>query len=51
LLEGKNGNLNAPDDRQHWGAGKPGHGVRDWAKAENLKVIGGNFFFEENLEQ
>lgn len=51
LLEGKNGNLKAPKDRQHWGTGKPRHGVRDWAKKEDLDVIGGNFFFEQNEKQ
>jgi len=51
LLEGDNENLKAPEDRQHWGADKPGHGVRDWAKSQNLKIIGGNFFFEKNEEQ
>ncbi|KAG9244605.1 putative carboxypeptidase Y inhibitor [Calycina marina] len=51
LLEGENGKLEAPDDRQHWGTGKSGHGVRDWAKAQGLRVVGGNFFFEQNEEQ
>ncbi|KAH8593330.1 phosphatidylethanolamine-binding protein [Bisporella sp. PMI_857] len=51
LLDGENGNLKGPSDRQHWGTGKVRHGVRDWAKKEGLKVIGANFFFEQNEEQ
>ncbi len=27
-------NLSKPDDRQHWGTGKKGHGVRDWARGQ-----------------
>lgn len=51
LLEGETTNLTAPDDRQHWGTGKQGHGVRDWAKKEGLKVIGANYFIEKNKKQ
>lgn len=46
LLEGVNTNLTAPKDRQHWGTGKKRHGVRDWAKQEDLAVVGANFFVE-----
>ena len=51
LLEGDATNLTAPEDRQHWGTGKKGHGVRDWAEKEGLKVIGANFFVEKNKKQ
>jgi len=51
LLEGDNSNLTAPEDRRHWGTGKKGHGVRDWAQKESLQVIGANFFYEENKKQ
>jgi hypothetical protein len=51
LLEGDNTNITAPDDRQHWGFGKKGHGVRDWAEKEGLEVIGANFFYAKNKKQ
>jgi len=47
LLEGPNTNLTLPETRQHWGTGKEGHGVRDWAKTEGLVVVGGNYFKEK----
>lgn len=47
LLEGSNTNLTLPDTRQHWGTGKEGHGIRDWAKREGLVVVGGNYFKEK----
>lgn len=47
LLEGDNTNLTMPEDRQHWGTGKEGHGVWDWAKEEGLEVIGANWFKEK----
>lgn len=47
LLEGENMNLTEPEDRQHWGTGKEGHGVWDWAKEEGLEVIGANWFVEK----
>ena len=51
LLEGDNTNLTAPEDRQHWGFGKKGHGVRDWAEKEGLEVVGANFFCAKNKKQ
>lgn len=50
-LEGDTTNLSAPNERQHWGTGKVGHGVKDWAAKEGLKVVGANWFVEENEEQ
>lgn len=51
LLEGDNTNLTAPEDRQHWGFGKQGYGVRDWAEKEGLEVVGANFFYAKNKKQ
>jgi len=51
LLEGDTTNLTEPEDRQHWGTGKKGHGIRDWAETEGLSVIGANFFVEKNKKQ
>ncbi|KPI43557.1 Carboxypeptidase Y inhibitor [Cyphellophora attinorum] len=52
LLEGdKDAAASEPKDRQHWGYGKPRHGVRDWAKENNLNIVGANFFFAENEKQ
>lgn len=33
-------NVTKPDDRQHWGTGKEGHGVRDWARDNGLVPVG-----------
>jgi phosphatidylethanolamine-binding protein len=51
LLKGPAHDLAPPKDRQHWGYGKVRHGVRDWAKDNNLTVIGANFFFAQNKKQ
>lgn len=51
LLEGDTSNLKAPSDRKHWGYGKVRHGVRDWAKENDLTVVGANFFFAQNKKQ
>ncbi|KIM98862.1 hypothetical protein OIDMADRAFT_19887 [Oidiodendron maius Zn] len=51
LLEGDNSNLTAPSQRQHWGTGMEGHGVRDWATNERLEVVGANFFYERHRKQ
>lgn len=52
LLEGQQGQaLSAPTDRKHWGYGKKRHGVRDWAKENELSVVGANFFFTEDEKQ
>ncbi|KAL2066534.1 hypothetical protein VTL71DRAFT_2605 [Oculimacula yallundae] len=51
VLEGDTTNLTAPSERQHWGTGKVRHGVRDWAEQEDLKVVGANWFVEEDEEQ
>jgi len=51
LFTGDNSNLTAPAERQHWGMGEMGHGVKDWAKMEGLKVVGANFFFARDKRQ
>lgn len=51
LLEGDATDLEPPKKRQHWGYGKIRHGVRDWAKDNNLTVVGANFFFAQNKKQ
>lgn len=51
LLEGDASKLKAPEDRKHWGYGKVRRGVRDWAKENDLTVVGANFFFAQNKKQ
>ncbi|KAK8046685.1 PEBP-like protein [Apiospora saccharicola] len=43
--------VSKPEDRQHWGAGKEGYGVRDWAKANGLKPVAANFIYAMNKKQ
>lgn len=33
-------NPSKPDDRQHWGTGKKGQGVRQWARSNGLVPVG-----------
>jgi phosphatidylethanolamine-binding protein (PEBP) family uncharacterized protein len=41
LLEGEGGaELSKPDEREHWGYGKIGRGVKEWAHENHLKVVG-----------
>ena len=51
LLEGDSSDLTGPKERQHWGYRKNRHGVRQWAKQNNLTVVGANFFFAQNKKQ
>lgn len=51
LLQGTTHDISTPKDRQHWGYGKPRHGVRDWAAENDLTVVGANFFFAQNKKQ
>ncbi|KAL8943552.1 MAG: hypothetical protein Q9216_001010 [Gyalolechia sp. 2 TL-2023] len=37
-----------PSERPHWGYGKVGKGVRDWAKDNELTPVGANFFYARN---
>jgi len=43
--------IKVPRERAHWGYGKVRHGVRDWAKDSDLKVVGANFFFAQHKKQ
>jgi phosphatidylethanolamine-binding protein len=43
--------LTKPKDRQHWGTGEEGGGVRDWAEENGLVVVGGNFVYAANKKQ
>ena len=38
--EGKQGELTKPEDRPHWGYGKVGAGVREWANENGLVAVG-----------
>lgn len=40
-----------PSERPHWGYGKIGKGVRDWAKDNELTPVGANFFYAKNKKQ
>ncbi|KAF2146718.1 uncharacterized protein K452DRAFT_241750 [Aplosporella prunicola CBS 121167] len=43
--------LTKPKDRQHWGTGKKGHGVRQWAEQNGLVPVAANFIYSKNKEQ
>ncbi|KAK8002893.1 hypothetical protein PG989_002612 [Apiospora arundinis] len=43
--------VSKPEDRQHWGSGKVGYGVRDWAKTNGLKPVAANFIYAKDKEQ
>jgi phosphatidylethanolamine-binding protein (PEBP) family uncharacterized protein len=43
--------LSAPKDRQHWGMGEKGGGVRDWAEANELVPVAANFVYAKNKKQ
>jgi phosphatidylethanolamine-binding protein (PEBP) family uncharacterized protein len=56
LLTPKNGSteelhLSKPKDRQHWGTGKEGGGVRNWAQENGLVPIAANFIYSQNEKQ
>jgi len=57
LLESKGDNekgrrqLKKPKERPHWGYGKIGKGVMDWANDNDLLPVGANFFYAQNEEQ
>ncbi|CAJ2513025.1 Uu.00g011440.m01.CDS01 [Anthostomella pinea] len=44
-------NLTKPADRKHWGTGKEGNGVRDWALDNGLEPVAANFIYAQNEEQ
>jgi len=43
--------LSKPEDRQHWGTGEKGGGVRDWARANGLVPVAANFVYAKNKKQ
>jgi hypothetical protein len=43
--------LSKPKERQHWGTGEEGGGVRDWAAENGLVSVGANFVYAENKMQ
>jgi len=48
---GNGDELEAPRQRPHFGYGKVGKGVMDWAEDNGLVPIGANFFYAENEKQ
>ncbi|KAL8860108.1 MAG: hypothetical protein Q9178_003372 [Gyalolechia marmorata] len=45
------GDLKKPKERSHWGYGKVGKGLRDWAEDNGLTPVGANFFYAKNKKQ
>ncbi|KAL8819029.1 MAG: hypothetical protein Q9223_002452 [Gallowayella weberi] len=43
--------LKKPKERPHWGYGKIGKGVRDWAADNDLIAVGADFFYAKNKKQ
>lgn len=43
--------LSKPKDRQHWGMGEEGGGVRDWAEENGLVPVAANFVYAKNKKQ
>jgi phosphatidylethanolamine-binding protein (PEBP) family uncharacterized protein len=43
--------LSKPEDRQHWGTGKKGGGVREWAEKNELVPVAANFIYAKNKKQ
>jgi phosphatidylethanolamine-binding protein (PEBP) family uncharacterized protein len=43
--------LSKPSDRQHWGTGKEGGGVREWAGENGLVPVAANFIYSKNKKQ
>lgn len=43
--------LKKPKERPHWGYGKIGKGVRDWAEDNGLTPVAANFFYAKNKKQ
>lgn len=51
LFSGDNSNLTVPTERENWGMGEKGLGVKEWAKTQGLQVVGANFFYARNKRQ
>ncbi|KAH7086994.1 phosphatidylethanolamine-binding protein [Paraphoma chrysanthemicola] len=43
--------LSKPKERQHWGTGGEGGGVRDWANENGLVPVAANFVYAKNKKQ
>lgn len=43
--------LSKPNDREHWGGDREGHGVRHWARDNGLVPVAANFIYAENKKQ
>jgi phosphatidylethanolamine-binding protein (PEBP) family uncharacterized protein len=43
--------LSKPKERQHWGFGEEGKGVRDWAAENELVSVGAQFVYAKNEKQ
>ncbi|KAF1996291.1 PEBP-like protein [Amniculicola lignicola CBS 123094] len=43
--------LSKPGERRHWGTGKEGGGVREWAGDNGLVAVGANFVYAQNKKQ
>jgi phosphatidylethanolamine-binding protein (PEBP) family uncharacterized protein len=43
--------LEKPKDRQHWGGGEEGKGVREWSQQMGLVPVGAEFVYAENKKQ
>lgn len=39
--------VSRPEERRHWGTGRIGGGVREWARANGLVPVAGNFLYAE----
>jgi len=44
-------NLTKPSERRHWGFGKQGKGVREWAEQNSLVPVAANFIYAQNDKQ
>jgi hypothetical protein len=40
-----------PEERQHWGFGEEGYGVKKWAAINGLVPVGANFIYAQNKKQ
>ena len=43
--------LSRPESRRHWGTGKEGGGVREWAAENGLVPVAANFIYAQNEKQ
>ena len=43
--------LSRPESRRHWGTGREGGGVREWAGENGLVPVAANFIYSQNEKQ